>query len=151
MVGLVACGGDDGAEDDPIPTNTLAAGETAAPTPGGTPVGPLTDEEYLAVVCSGLEEYTAAVLRERTVEGLSAVVQDYVASLQGVLPPADLEDFHSRFIDYLLAAIESPTDLLAIPRPLPEEDVRERLAGKEDDVPECADARFFSEREEDAT
>ena len=150
LAAIVACGGDD---DDPTPTPAVSetpdSATTSAPTPAGTPIGPLTDEEYLAVICSGLEDYTAAIIREQTVEGLSAVVRDYVVSLQAVLPPEDVADFHNQFIAYLTAAIESPTDLLATPRPLPPDDVRDRLAGKEEDVEECRNARFFAEREED--
>ena len=146
---LAACGGGDDAAPTATATNGGSNTATVETTPTGTPAGPLTDREYLAVICTGLENYTTAVLREQTVEGLSKVVRDYVASLEAVIPPSDLADFHQQFIDYLTAAVESPTDLLTSPRPLPPDDVRNRLAGLEDQVDECRDAKFFSTREED--
>ena len=151
LAAITACGGG-GGDDKATATTTAATGDstaTAVASPAGTPAGPLSDKEYLAVICGGLEDYTAAVLREQTVEGLSSVVRNYIASLQAVLPPEDLADFHEQFIDYLTAAVDSPTDLLATPRPLPPEKVRQRLADLEDQVDECRDARFFSVRAED--
>lgn len=149
VAGMVAaCGGGD-TEDSPTATPTEGSQPTGTAGASITPVGPLSDREYLAVICSGLEDYTAAIIRERTEEGIRTVVLDYIASLQGVLPPADLGEFHQSFIAYLTAAIESPTDLLATPRPLPPDDVRDRLAAIENDVPECRSAKFFGEREED--
>ncbi len=153
LAAITACGGGDDDDEPTATTTTTTTADdgtaTAVASPAGTPVGPLSDKEYLAVICGGLEDYTAAVLREQTVEGLSAVVRTYIASLQAVLPPEDLTDFHEQFIEYLTAAVDSPTDLLATPRPLPPEKVRDRLANLEDDVEECRDAKFFSTREED--
>lgn len=140
-----ACGGGD---DDDTPTATAAGNETPIPSITPNP-DPLSDEEYLAVICSGLADYTAAIVTETTVEGIRAVVLDYIASLQAVTPPEDVQPFHDDFIAYLSAAIDSPTDLLAMPRPLPEDDVRDRLAGKENDVEECRNATYFAERAED--
>ena len=144
---LMACGGG-GDDDAETPT---ATSPVSTPEPGTTPTTPVAvdDRAYLAVICSGLEEYTAAIIREQTVEGIQEVVVAYIASLQAVIPPDDVAGFHSAFIAYLSEAVESPTDLLTSPRPLPPDDVRERLADLENDVPECRDARFFSEREED--
>jgi hypothetical protein len=149
LVAFTACGGGDGAEPTPTATGEPVNDQTPLPSPAGTPVGPLTDAEYLAVICSGLSEYSAAIIREQTEEGLSAVVVDYVVSLQAVLPPEDLTGFHNDFIVYLSAAVASPTDLLALPRPLPPDDIRERLSDIEEDVEECRDARFFHVRPED--
>jgi hypothetical protein len=145
---VIACGGGGDADDGETPTATSTASTVE---PGSTPVTPVAvdDRGYLAVICSGLEEYTAAIIREQTVEGIQEVVVAYIDSLQSVIPPEDLAGFHAAFIAYLSEAVESPTDLLATPRPLPPDDVRERLADLENDVPECRDARFFSEREED--
>lgn len=145
LVAGVACGGGD---DDDTPTPTPAASETAAVTVTPDPT-PLSDEQYLAVICSGLADYTSAITTATTVEEIQKVVLDYIASLEAVTPPEDVQPFHQEFIAYLQAAIDSPTDLLATPRPLPEKNVRDRLAGKEDDVPECRDATYFAQRPED--
>jgi hypothetical protein len=123
---VVACGGDD--DDDATATPDAASPTSPASGTPVTPVGPLDDRAYLAVICSGLEDYTAAIIREQSEDGIREVVFDYIASLEAVLPPEDLQQFHGDFIAYLEAAIESPTDLLATPRPLPPEDARDRLA-----------------------
>jgi hypothetical protein len=147
-IGVVACGGG-GGDDDATATPAVETTTSLPDRTPVTPVGPLSDREYLAVICSGLEEYTAAIIREQTVDGIRDVVLDYIASLEAVLPPEDLAQFHGDLIAYLTGAVESPTDLLALPRPLPPDDVRERLSDLENDIEECRSARFFSEREED--
>jgi hypothetical protein len=133
---FAACGGD---SNDPRPTPT--------PVPGSS--GPLSDEEYLAVICGGLSDYTAALLTASSVDEIRDVVQAYIDSLEAVEPPADVVPFHTQFVDYLVAALEEPTALVTTPRPLPEKAVRDRLADLEPSVEVCDDVTYFAEREED--
>lgn len=144
----VACGGSD---DDDATASAVTTQPGSSPANGETPLptGMLDDEEYLAVVCTGLAEFSDALNTAETEESLSDVVRDYVASLQAVTPPEDVQSFHQELIAYLSAAVDNPTELVTSPRPLPEEDVRDRLAEKEASVDACRDASFFSEREED--
>lgn len=147
-LGLVACGGN----DDETNTESTPAAETPTPDGGSgssTPVA-VDDEGYLAVVCSGLADFSDAVLVAETADEISAVVRDYIADLQGVMPPEDLVEFHESFIQYLSDSVNEPTVLLTTPRPLPEESVRERLSAKEASVSECRDLTFFGEREEES-
>ena len=143
----VACDGDD---DDDSPAPTDSAGSPAATSGGdgnGASSAALSDEEYLAVFCSGLVEYQDAVNTESTEEGIQRVVEDYVQDLNEVSPPEDLQEFHSEYIAYLEDAVDEPTALLTSEPPLPDEGPRERLAGKVDDVPECEYPTFLSSPE----
>jgi len=146
IVGLVttACGGGD---DDATPS-AVSPSPTA---PASTAARDVTDEEYLAVICSGLDGFWFALNNARTVEEIRGTVQDFIANLEVVLPAPDVRPFHTDLLAYLEEAIDEPTQLATAPRPLPEESVRERLAGKEEDVAECDDLTFFAERPEDRT
>jgi hypothetical protein len=142
---LVACGGSDDAEPTPVPGTPSTPGSSPAPDPVV-----VDDEGYLAVICSGLSDFSDAVLVAETADEISAVVQEYIASLESVAPPEDLVPFHQSFIRYLVDSIDEPTVLLTTPRPLPEDSVRERLSSKEASVSECRDLSFFQEREEES-
>lgn len=137
---LVACGGGDDAAS-PTPTATPAGADRGGP--------PLSDEQYLEVICSGLADYTATLLTASNVDEIRGVVQEYIESLEAISPPEDVAGFHAQFIAYLTEALEDPTALVATPRPLPPDDIRERLAGLESSVPACDDATYFATREED--
>jgi len=127
----------------------LAAGAILAACGGGsakpTPVGPaLSDEDYLKVVCTGLSDFSAALLTKTKPEDLSQVIKDYIASLQKVQPPAGVEQFHQDFIKYLEDSIADPTSLVTKTPPLPSGSVRQRLAAVEIQTSECKDAKFFT-------
>lgn len=145
--GLVACGGNDDAEPEPTSPAESPTSENGGSSP--TPVV-VDDEGYLAVICSGLSDFSDAVLVAKTADEISAVVRDYIASLEGVAPPEDLAEFHRSFIQYLTDSVDEPTLLLTTPRPLPEDSVRDRLSAKESSVSECRDLTFFGEREEES-
>jgi len=135
---VAACGGDSA---EPAPTATHVPGSS----------GPVSDEAYLEIICTGLADYTAALLTVSTVDELRDVVRGYIASLEVVAPPTDLSGFHTDFVAYLRAALEDPTSLTAAPRPLPPDDVRDRLAKLESSVEACSDTTYFATREEDAS
>lgn len=136
---IAACGNEDDAE--PLPTPRVDPGEVRA----------VSDEEYLAIICTGLEEFSSALIRADSPEEIIEVVQAYIDSLVVVEPPEDVQPFHNRFVGYLDESLEDPGQLVMRPRPLPEDDVRERLAEVERDVDECQDLVFFAERQDDVT
>jgi hypothetical protein len=139
---LVACGGSGDSDPTPIPSPTNSPDSS----PAATPVV-VDDEGYLAVVCSGLSAFSDAVLVAKTADEISAVVRQYIADLEQVSPPEDVMPFHQGFIQYLSDSVDEPTVLLTNPPPLPEQSVRQRLAGKESSVSECRNLVLFGERE----
>ena len=108
------------------------------------PAGAVDDEAYLAVMCSNLGRFSDAILVETEEAGIAAVIEDFIEELEAVEPPADLREFHDAFLEYLEDAVDDPTSPLVLPPPLPDDDVRERLAGKERAVPECREPTFFN-------
>ncbi|MCY4393394.1 MAG: hypothetical protein OXE43_15325 [Chloroflexi bacterium] len=110
----------------------------------GPPPSAVDDEGYLAVMCANLDRFSDAILVETEEAGIAAVIEDFIDELEAVAPPADLRDFHEAFIEYLEDAVDDPTSPLVLPPPLPDDDVRERLAGKERSVEECREPTFFS-------
>jgi hypothetical protein len=135
-----ACGGD--GDDESGQDGGGSVTTTAAP--GGAAV---SDEEYLRRFCSGVTEYREALNTEPR-EGLVRVVEDYLASMEGVTPPADLVEFHAAFLDYLREAVEEPTQLITREPPVPPDGVRERLAEKTDDIAECKYPTFLDAGDE---
>ena len=133
---IAACGGGD--DDDGDASPTVPAGDpTALPRE-------VDDEAYLAVLCSGLESFSNAINTEPTEEGISRVIVAFIEDLEAVEPPEDVRPFHLAFIGYLQEAVDDPTRPLTTEPPLPDEDVRDRLAEKERRVDECRDATFFA-------
>ena len=110
----------------------------------GPPPSAVDDEGYLAVMCANLDRFSDAILVETEEAGIAAVIEDFIDELEAVEPPADLRDFHEAFIEYLEEAVDDPTSPLVLPPPLPDDDVRERLAAKERSVEECREPTFFS-------
>lgn len=133
---LLACGDDD---DD----GDTANGNGSDPVDASGP--PLSDEEYLAVLCTGLTGYQDAILREPTAEGIAAVIEQFIADMKEVNPPEDVLNFHRAFIRYLEGGLDDPTSLTQAQPPLPPESVRERLAEKVRDVEECRYPTFLGE------
>ncbi|MCY3602470.1 MAG: hypothetical protein OXH12_05250 [Chloroflexi bacterium] len=108
------------------------------------PPDPVADEEYLAVMCVNLDRFSDAVI-EATVEAeIAEVIEAFIEELKAVEPPADLREFHAAFIEYLEEAVDDPTSPLVLAPPLPDDDVRERLADKERSVEECREPTFFN-------
>ena len=122
MVMLVACGDDD----------AKPAGEAS------------TDEQYLKVVCTGLSNFSDALVSKTSSDEIAKVIKEYITSLKAVTPPRDLEKFHRDFEKYLQDALNDPTSLVTKTPPLPADEVRRRIASKEANVPECRNATFFS-------
>lgn len=135
---LAACGDD---ENDGA-TATPAASPSPAEVATGTP---LTDEQYLATLCTGLANYQEATAREKTVEGIGKAVTQFEASMESVTPPDDLRTFHGEFIAYLHTADKDPTLLLTASPPKPSDSVRDRLKSKVKSVPECKYPTFLGE------
>lgn len=139
----VACGGDDG--DTSAPTATVSADVTP-----GQPRD-VDDLGYLDVFCSGIARYFDAVDTATTADEIADAVEAFTRDLEGVTPPEDVRPFHQAFIDYLRASADDPTSLLVDPPPVPPEDVRDRLAGKESEVDSCKASEFFSSRDPNVT
>lgn len=111
---------------------------------GADAPAPLSDEEYLAVLCAGLERYAVAVDTETEAAGIAVAVAAFLDDLRAVAPPPDADGFHAAFIAYLEDAVDDPTRPLAVAPPLPPDEVRARLAGKERAVPECREPTFLA-------
>jgi hypothetical protein len=105
----------------------------------------LTDEGYLKVFCTGLTDYQDALVSKTTKEDIAKVITDYIAALKTVTPPDDLTKFHSDYIKYLQDAVADPTSLVTRKPPLPSDSVRQRLASKTTDVPECKYPTFLGQ------
>jgi hypothetical protein len=131
-----ACGGDGDSSSTATPGGD-ASGSPSAPT--GTP---LSDEDYLHVFCTGISRYREA-LNTASREELVNVVEDYRDSMAEVVPPADVQEFHTAFVDYLTEAMEEPTALITEDPPVPEASVRERLAEKQSSVDACEYPTFL--------
>lgn len=129
----VACGGGGGGDADP----------TAAPA---TP-SPVDDKAYLAVICAGLDNFSDAIETATAVEEIAVVIQEFIDELRAVAPPADVAEFHEAFTNYLIDSLDDPTRPLVTQPPLPDEEVRERFADLEDDVPACKKPTFFQPQE----
>ena len=136
---LAAACGDD--SDD----NNNAVRPTPAEVATGTP---LTDEQYLAALCTGLANYQEATATSTTVEGIGKAVTDFATSMEKATPPDDLRTFHGEFIAYLHTADKDPTLLLTAPPPKPPDSQRERLASKVKSVSECKYPTFLGENQE---
>ena len=108
------------------------------------PPSAVADEAYLAVMCANLDRFSDAVQVETEESGIAAVIQDFIDALEAVDPPADLQDFHDAFLEYLEDALDDPTSPLVLAPPLPDDEARERLAGKERSVAECREPTFFN-------
>ena len=120
---LAACSGDDDADSG---------------GPGGT------DEDYLAAICTGSQNFSNALLSKTTADEIAQVIRDFADQMKQANPPADLRKYNEDFIKYLEDSVEEPTSLLTRQPPLPDEDVQRRLAAKEPTVEECKDPTFFS-------
>ncbi len=108
------------------------------------PPSAVDDEAYLAVMCANLDRFSDAVQVETEESGIAAVIQDFIDALEAVDPPADLQGFHDAFLEYLEDALDDPTSPLVLAPPLPDDEARERLAGKERSVAECREPTFFN-------
>lgn len=107
---------------------------------GGAPV---SDEAYLKVICGGTDNFYNAVQTATTADAISKVIRQFVADLQKVTPPSDLQQFNNDFIKYLQDAVDNPTSLLSTNPPLPPQKVRDRLVSKESSVEECKNPTFL--------
>jgi len=113
-----------------------------ADTDSGAKTG-VSDEEYLKVICTGLSNFTDALLSKTTAAEIGQVIKDYIAEMKKVDPPSDVKKFHDDFVKYLEDSLSEPTSLVTRKPPLPSESVRKRLAAKEPGVPECKSPTFF--------
>lgn len=129
-----------------LPVLVLAAllGLLALACDDEPPPDPVADEEYLAVMCVNLDRFSDAVMEATAEAEIAEVIEDFIEALEAVEPPADLREFHEAFIDYLREAVDDPTSPLVLAPPLPDDDVRERLADKERSVEECREPTFFN-------
>ncbi|MDE2669883.1 MAG: hypothetical protein OXI51_09555 [Chloroflexota bacterium] len=129
-----------------LPVLLLAAllGLLALACDDGPPPDTVADEEYLAVMCVNLDRFSDAVMEATAEAEIAEVIEDFIKELEAVEPPADLRDFHEAFIEYLEEAVDDPTSPLVLAPPLPDDDVRERLADKERSVEECREPTFFN-------
>ncbi|MCK9519425.1 MAG: hypothetical protein M0R74_10460 [Dehalococcoidia bacterium] len=135
---LIACGDDDDDRD---------ADPSVGPSPAGAP---LNDDAYLRVFCSGLTDYQDALMTAPDVDEIRRVVEEYVTSLRLVNPPEDLRAYHQEYISYLQAAAEGdPTSLSVGAPPMPDDDVRDRLASKIPDIDECKYPTFLNPGEDE--
>jgi hypothetical protein len=113
---------------------------SATPTPSGPTI---SDEEYLRAICVGVTQFSDALVSKSSADEITKVVRDFSASMKQLTPPADLQKYNADFTKYLDDAANDPTSLLTTKPPLPADNVRQRLAAKETNVPECKAPTFF--------
>lgn len=117
----------------------LACGDDDAPPKGGG-----TDEDYLKAICTGVSNFSDALISKTTAKEIGDVIQQFIDEMEKVDPPADLVAYNKSFIQYLKDSLSDPTSLVTKTPPEPPQAVRDRLASKESTVSECKDPTFFS-------
>lgn len=122
---LAACGG--GGDDD---DTTPDAGEPFM----DTSVPQLNDTEYVAALCDSIEEWVDAVNTRGTVEELQEARDKLEADTRALHPPEGAEDFQRDYVQYLDNAESVPTILVTQSPPLPDGELRTRLADAEADA-----------------
>jgi hypothetical protein len=119
-------------------------GGSAKSTPTASAAGPaISDEAYLKLICVGTSNVSNAVIGQTSAEGISNVIKDFRDSMKAINPPADLREFQTQFVSYLDAAVANWGVVVNQKPPVPSDSVRQRLASKEPQVPECKDPTFF--------
>ena len=109
-----------------------------------TTSGPgVTDQEYLKAICTGIQQFSDALISAKNADAISTVVKNFSASMKQINPPPDLRQFNTDFTKYLDDAVNDPTSLVTTKPPLPPNSVRQRLASEETSVPECKSSTFF--------
>ncbi len=124
LVLFAACGGG----DEPSPDNGVS------------------DEDYLRVLCTGLDQYSDSLLAAAKPDQIAKVIENYITAMKAVTPPNDLAAFHTGFIVYLEQGLADPKALLTASPPRPPEKAASRLAAKEPKVSECQDATYFGRK-----
>jgi hypothetical protein len=121
--------------------NAACSGESGAEA--NAPEG-VSDKEYLAVLCGGLEQFSDALIANDGADELQKVIQAYIGQLQAVTPPRDVSKFHAEYIKFLTEAKAEPMLLAAGEPPLPPAKVRQRFTNEQRDVAECKSPTFFT-------
>lgn len=121
----------------------------------------VSDAEYVASMCSATEEFVVTFLaiaflsdedeiEDRFVEG----VREFLDVIDGINPPADIEDFHDQLVgtaNALLDAVESGDagvesaleELEELTEP--SQEIQDRFEAIAAETEECADANFFED------
>lgn len=121
-----------------VPMAVACGGDSSS----GTKTG-VSDEEYLKVLCTGLSNFSDAMISKTTAAEIGQVIKDYIAEMKKVDPPSDVKQFHQDFVKYLEDSLSDPTSLVTRKPPLPPDGARKRLAAKEPGVAECKSPTFF--------
>jgi hypothetical protein len=103
-----------------------------------------SDEDYLALLCGGISEFSTALITKSSPDEIAAVIRDFIETMEGADPPGDLREYNDDFVQYLKDSVAEPTSLVTRQPPLPSDDIQRRLAAKEIEVEECRDGTFFS-------
>jgi hypothetical protein len=119
----------------------MACGNDAAAPEGGG-----TDEDYLKAVCTGISNFSGALISKTTAKEIGDVIQQFIDEMEKVDPPADLVAYNKSFVQYLKDSLSDPTSLVTKTPPEPPQAVRDRLAAKESSIAECKDPTFFSRK-----
>jgi hypothetical protein len=120
---LAACGGGDN-DQEPTPDDAdQPFMDTSAPQ--------LSDTEYVAALCDGVEEWVGALNTRSTPEELREARDTLEAGVRALHPPEGAEDFQRDYVGYLDNAESEPTILVTTDPPLPEGELRERLSAAE--------------------
>lgn len=124
------------------------SGGSGTPTPSGPTI---SDEEYLKAICVGVTQLSDALVSKSSAADITKVIKDFSASVKALQPPADLQKYNADFAKYLDDTANDPTSVLTKKPPLPAESIRQRLASKEANVPECKNPTFFDANQGAAT
>lgn len=125
-----------------------ACGDSDSGIVPGAPDG-VSDEEYLEALCTGSQQFSAALLAQSSPEALRDAIATYAAEMEGIVPPRDVSQFHLDFIEFLHEAEAEPALMVAGSPPLPPEPARSRIASKENSVDACEEPIYFGEGADD--
>jgi hypothetical protein len=113
----------------------------AEPPVQGTPV---SDEEYMTALCTGLQDFSSALIGAEPADELTRIIQDYAATMAAIVPPRDISKFHVEYVAYLEAAEREPLLLVGGSPPLPPPAARARLVAVERDIDSCRTPTYFT-------
>ena len=105
----------------------------------------VSDEAYLEVLCTGSQNFSAALIAQSTPEQLRAVITAYADEMEATTPPRDVSAFHKEYVAYLREAVNQPVLLANGTPPMPPQPARGRLASKENSVEACKEPIYFGE------
>lgn len=128
VVLMTSCGGD---------------GDSGKKTPSVLAGTPVSDADYLGMICRGSNDFIVAINSNPDVNAIRKVVESWKQEVEQTTPPDDLRDWQADFVAYLGVVAGEPTKGLTQSPPLPPDDIRQRLVSHRSEVPDCQGRTFL--------